>query len=198
MRQVSFSFMKDYKKEFGGSLLVGKRKSQRPLSTKLPIHLVLRASQKTLFKPHNSSLERLIRSQAKAFNIKIYELALNWSHIHLLIKLQERDDYVKFIRSLTSILVQRIKEYFPEIKTVFSLRPYTRIVSWGKDFRNAFNYQILNQLEAWGVVRRRKKAKKRLSSLGRDGKREEGKALSMLNSDQTPALQVFRNFKPSG
>jgi len=37
MRQLGFSFQNDYKKEFGGSLLQGKRKSARPLSTKKPI-----------------------------------------------------------------------------------------------------------------------------------------------------------------
>ena len=64
MRQASFSFIKDYRKEFGGSLLEGKRKTKRPLSTKHPLHLILKSSYSGVFAPGNISLEKLIRSQA--------------------------------------------------------------------------------------------------------------------------------------
>jgi REP element-mobilizing transposase RayT len=160
MRQTSFGFLKDYKKEFGGSLLEGKRKTKRPLSTKHPIHLILKSSHKSLFNPGNQSLNNLIRSQAKKFNIKIYDLAVNWSHIHLLIKLQDREDYLKFIRSLTSILVQKIREKKPDLEQIFTLRPYTRILSWGKDFKTVLQYQILNQMESFGLIKREKKHNK--------------------------------------
>lgn len=165
MRQISFSFMKDYKKEFGGSLLLGKRKTKRPLSTKNPIHLVLKSCEKNLFNPGNRSLEKLIHYEAAKFGIKIYDLALNWSHIHILFRLQNKTDYVKFIRSLTAILAIKIRKAKPKLKTIFNLRPFTRIISWGRDFKKALNYQTLNQLESWGLIIRTKKkkpAKKRL------------------------------------
>jgi REP element-mobilizing transposase RayT len=158
MRQISFEFSNNYKREFGGSLIIGKRKNKRPISTKHPLHIVLKASEKKLFKPHNSSLENLIRAQAKKFNIQLYELALNWSHIHLLVRIYERKDYIQFIRSLTSILVQKIKAVRPELNKIFNLRPFTRIISWGRDFKNALNYQILNQLESFGLIKRKKKS----------------------------------------
>ncbi len=156
MRQTSFQFLKNYKREFGGSLLDGKRKSKRPLSTKHPLHLILKSSHNGLFNPGNQSLEKLIRSQAKKFGIKIYDLALNWSHIHFLIKLQDRRDYVKFVRSLTSILAIKIRKMKPHLKAIFDLRPYTRIISWGRDFKEVLNYQVLNQLEALGLIDRKK------------------------------------------
>lgn len=65
-----------------------------------------------------------------------------------------------FIRSLNSILAQRIRHHFPELTEIFSLRPYTRILSWGKDFKNALRYQVLNQMEALGLISRKKKASK--------------------------------------
>ena len=157
MRQTSFSFMKDYRKEFGGSLLLGKRKSKRPLSTKHPIHLVLKSVEKNLFNPGNRSLENLIRNEASRFGIKVYDLALNWSHIHILFRLKNKTDYVKFIRSLTAILSIRIRKAKPTIKTIFNLRPFTRIISWGRDFKRALNYQTLNQLESLGLIVRPKK-----------------------------------------
>ena len=160
MRQTSFSFLKDYKKEFGGSLLSGKRKTRRPLSTKKPIHLILKSTHKGIFNPGNRSLDKLIRSQCEKFGIRIYDLALNWSHVHLLIRIQDRGDYVKFIRSLTSIIAAKIRSFKTECTKIFTLRPFTRIINWGKDFKNTLSYQILNQLEALGFISRKKAPEK--------------------------------------
>ncbi len=159
MKQTAFSFLKDYKKEFGGSLLEGKRKVKRPLSTKHPIHLILKSSLRGVFSPGNKSLDNLIRSQCEKFGIKIFNLAFNWSHVHLLIQIENRQDYVRFIRSLTSLLSQKIRSAKPDIEDVFTLRPFTRIISWGRDFKRALEYQVLNQLEALGFIKREKKVK---------------------------------------
>lgn len=159
MRQASFSFVKDYKKEFGGSLLEGKRKTRRPLSKKHPIHLVLKSTHKGIFNPGNRSMEKLIHSQAQKFGFKIYDLALNWSHIHLLFKLSDRNDYIKFVRSLTAILAMKLRQAKPHLEKIFNLRPFTRILSWGRDFKRGLDYQILNQLEASGLVVRKKKSR---------------------------------------
>ena len=156
MKQMSMSFLKNYKKEFGGQLLIGKRKGRRPLSTKHPIHLVLRSELSGVFNPGNRSLERLLRKTAEKFHIKIYDFALNWSHIHLVIRIRDRKDYVGFIRVITSLLVQHLGK-----KRIFTLRPFTRVMSWGKDFQTALSYQVLNQLEALGFVSRKSKAQKR-------------------------------------
>jgi REP element-mobilizing transposase RayT len=154
MRQLGFSFLKDYKKEFGGELLLGKRKSKRPLSTKHPMHLVLRSDLRSVFRPTNISLHNLIQKLAKEYQIKIYDYALNWSHIHLVIRMKQKGDYVKFIRALTSILAQRIRKTHSHIDKVFTLRPFTRILTWGKDFRTALQYQVLNKLESHGLIKR--------------------------------------------
>ncbi len=159
MRQASFSFIKSYKKEFGGSLLEGKRKTKRPLSTKHPLHLILKSSCRGVFNPGNISLEKLIHSQARKFGIKIYELALNWSHIHFILKIESRKDYNKFIRSLTAVLAKRIRKLKPHLEVIFELRPFTRIISWGRDFKRVLEYALLNQMEAFGLVIRAKKPK---------------------------------------
>ena len=99
MRQTSFSFLKNYKRSFGGSLLAGKRKTKRPLSTKHPIHLIIKSCHQCLFNPGNPSLEKLIHETAVKFNIKIYDLALNWSHIHFLIRISDQRNYNAFIRT---------------------------------------------------------------------------------------------------
>ena len=105
MRQTGFSFLKNYKKEFGGSLLIGKKKTRRPLSTKAPIHFILKTRRAKLFHPANNDLVKILKSDAQKFGVKIYDVAVNWSHIHLLIKLPSREAYNRFVRSVTSRLV---------------------------------------------------------------------------------------------
>lgn len=155
MRQSAFGFIKDYKKEFGGALLDGKRKSRRPLSTKHPVHLVLKANQR-FFNPTNQGLQKLIRNTAGKFGIKIYNLALVWNHIHLQIKIKDRKNYVQFIRALSSLIAQVVIKTKRLKEKLFTLRPYTRVLSWGRDLRNVFDYIIQNQMEAWGLTKRKR------------------------------------------
>ncbi|MEZ0391036.1 MAG: transposase [Pseudobdellovibrionaceae bacterium] len=103
------------------------------------------------------SHEKLIHSQAQRFNVKIYGLAVNWSHIHMIIKIKERENYNQFIRSLCSILAAKVRAQKPYLKTLFTLRPFTRIISWGRDFKSVLNYLVLNQMEARGLINRSKK-----------------------------------------
>lgn len=147
---------------FGGSLLLGKRKVQRPLSTKSAIHLVLKSDLKSVFNPGNRSLEKLIQQQSKKFQIKIYQMAINWSHIHMVIKIKSREDYCRFIRALTSLLTMKIYKYRKLAgtglapKKIFTLRPFTRLIKWGQDFKRVMEYQIINQLESYGLIVRQK------------------------------------------
>lgn len=115
---------------------------------------------KTENNPSNKSLHEVIRRQAILFGVRVYDSALNWLHIHLLIRVKNRRDYVKFIRSLTAIIALKAKAYSSKFERIFNLRPFTRILSWGKDFKNALDYHVLNQLESLGhVVRTKKKYK---------------------------------------
>ena len=166
MKQIRFGFFKNISKSFGGEHLIGKRKSKRPISTKNPLHLVLRATSADVFKPTNLRLEKLIYRTAKESGVKIYELAVNWSHIHFVIKLEERKSYIKFVRVLTSRLAiavasvghgQGASSRAALSNKLFALRPFTRILEWGKDFKNAISYLKLNHKEARGEIKREKK-----------------------------------------
>ena len=160
MRQTGFGFIKDYKKEFGGSLLAGKRKTARPLSVKNPIHLILKSTGSSCFALGNRKIESLIKSHAEKYGIKLYEISLNWSHIHLLIKLPSREAYLAFIRTITSLLVSLLSKLKGKsLKGLFDLRPFTKILSWGKQFKTVIKYHELNDLEGRGLFVRKKKAK---------------------------------------
>ncbi len=174
------------KKEHGGSLLVGKRKSCRNLSTKHPIHLTLKSDLKGVFNPGNRSLEQLIRNTADRFSVRIYSTALNWSHIHCAIKIKDRKDYSAFIRLLTSILAFRIRSHKNFTGKVFTLHPFTRILSWGRDFKNVLSYLVLKQLESLGRLIRPRKVKEAVKKKvpGRSGKLGWHKSVNSSGSQQ--------------
>ncbi len=160
MQKPDFIQSNKRKQEYGGSLLEGKRKGRRALSTKHAIHLTLKSDLTGVFNPGNRSLEKLLETAAEKFQVRIYSSALNWSHIHCVIKIKDRKDYNAFIRVLTSALAIKIRKYKNFTGKVFTLRPFTRILSWGKDFKNVLSYLVLNQLESLGLLVRRKKTKK--------------------------------------
>ncbi len=142
-------------------MLEGKRKGRPALSTKHAIHLILKSNLTGVFNPGNRSLEQLLRRTAEQFNLRIYSTALNWSHIHCVIKIKDRKDYNAFIRVLTSKLSLKIRKHKNFTGKVFSLPPFNRILSWGRDFKNVLSYLIVNQLESRGLLVRPKKAKKK-------------------------------------
>jgi REP element-mobilizing transposase RayT len=158
MKQTTMGFFGKSRKEHGGSLLKGKRKEARPLSTKHPIHLILKSTGNSFFYPSNRALDKLIRESAHKYNIKIYDLALNWSHIHAVILIPPREAYKFFIKTLTSLIVELVsKQKGRDLSKIFDLRPYTRIISWGREFKKVLEYIIQNQLEALGLISRKKK-----------------------------------------
>ena len=166
-KQLQFAFEKMNQKNskiFGGETLIGKRKTTRPLSDRKPIHLILRSDSVNVFTPTNKSLKRLIYNLAEKYSIKIYELALNHNHIHFVLRFKNKSLYKFFIRELTSKMAQAIRKKLPHLKTILSLRPWTRILEWNRDFENAVSYVILNIEESMGwIIRTKKKTKNTFS-----------------------------------
>ncbi|MEZ0391487.1 MAG: hypothetical protein ACAH59_04680, partial [Pseudobdellovibrionaceae bacterium] len=76
--------------------------------------------------------------------------------IHMIIKIKERENYNQFIRSLCSILAAKVRARKPHLKTLFVLRPFTRMISWGRDFKSVVEYLVINQMEARGLIFRPK------------------------------------------
>jgi hypothetical protein len=170
MKQIGFGFYGNSRKEFGGELLFGKRKTQRPLSTKKPIHLVLKSTGSNHFTPGNRTIENIIRKQAEKYKIKIYRFSLVWSHAHITIYFTDRAHYKAFIRTTTANLMRYFsKKLGKALKGLFDLRPYTRILEWGKDFQNIFDYHDKNDMEARGMSSRPKKKKRKIKKPSRGG-----------------------------
>ena len=158
----------DSGKEFGGEHSVGKRKGRRPLDRKKGIHLVLRSSlavkEKSFLSPrHAGFIKGLVAKLSRAYGIRVYEFSNVGNHLHLLIRVQHREDFKTFLRVLSGKIAQRITGAVkgkPFGKRFWDLPAYTRIVEWGKAFRTTRQYVYKNTLEALGlIVHLRKKQK---------------------------------------
>ena len=76
----------------------------------------------------------------------------------MLMKLPSRDSYLAFIRTITSLIVAYLSKLkCRNLKGLFDLRPFTKILSWGKQFKTVIEYHELNDLEARGLIVRKKK-----------------------------------------
>lgn len=153
MKQLNFISEKLVKREHGGSLSIGKRKSQRPLSVKRPIHLVLKSSlavgSRSLLR-HRPLVEKIINKSKKRFNIRVYEFAIVSNHIHLLIKGYSRKDLQNFFRTVAGHIAQEILRRCPlncseaveaggaprtKENKFWQSRIYSRIVTWGREWQ---------------------------------------------------------------
>ncbi len=149
-KQESFPFLSPQKKDFGGSLLQGKRKSKRPLSFKKPMHIVLKSTKARgiySFINHRSKIEDAISSISKEKEIKIYGKAINFNHIHLVVHLSTEENYKHWIR----LLPARITESIGFQGNLFDHRPYSKVIEWGRQFQNVMDYQQFNQMEVVGI-----------------------------------------------
>ncbi len=145
MKQLQL-FKEDQLKLHGGQINQGRRKLRRPLSTKQPIHLVLKCDKSTgLFRELNQ-VKYYINKYSWKFCIRIYSLSVQHDHIHFLIKIDDRESYVKFNRALTGILARKYG------KGIWQLSPFTRVLNWGKEYETVKRYIRQNEDEVWGII----------------------------------------------
>ncbi|MBY0385930.1 transposase [bacterium] len=144
MQQLTL--IKKPKIEHGGSLLKGRRKTERVLNSRKPMHLVLKTKSSFLLFKQKNKLQTILKKQAKIFGVKIYSESIQSDHWHICLKITNRRLYRGFIRALTGIIARLLG------KGLWRLRPYTRIVEWGRDLLNVLDYLLLNQCEVRGIV----------------------------------------------
>ncbi len=141
---------------FGGELLKGNPKTKRPLHSKLPIHLTLRARKSALRLPATyAKVQDTIRRVAHKHGVKIYKQANVGNHLHLAIKIPHVARWAAFIRELTGRIAIVCRAWAGNVG-FWMFRPHTRIVrGWQKAFRIVKDYIGLNQLEAEGIISRK-------------------------------------------
>jgi REP element-mobilizing transposase RayT len=165
MRPKQFSFLPQSKPEFGGDLAPGRRKKARPIDPKQTMHIVLRSSRATgawsmLSARHRAPVDDLVRKTAERHGLKLYRYANVGNHLHLLVKTPTRRAFQRFLRDVAgsvACLVTGAKNSQPLKARFWDRLAYTRIVSWGRDFKNIEFYFIKNLFEAAGLLTKKAK-----------------------------------------
>lgn len=151
---------------FGGSTIKGNPRGPRVITTKRPMHLVLRSSHATgelslLSGKRQKAIRLMLEKQAAFFNVRIYRFANAGNHLHLLVRVKNRREFGKFLRAVAGIIaritLQKQRGSGPQKIKFWDSRPYTRIVEWGRDYLGVRKYLQMNSLEAVGFLPLRKK-----------------------------------------
>lgn len=147
-------------KTFGGSTIKGNPRDARPISTKNPMHLVMRSSHATgtrsfLKGARVRQIETLVYRLGKQTGVRVYRYANSGNHLHLVVLPRSRRAFHAYLRAISG-LIARITlgaERGSAADVQFwDARPFTRILQWGKDFQNACRYVLQNTLEAIGFL----------------------------------------------
>ncbi len=144
MKQLSF--LPNQHLSCGGSLN-NTRQQCRTLSSKRPIHLVLKSKASVNLFKNRLLIKHLISKHAGRFGVKIYASSVQRDHVHLAAKIPCRSAYLKFIRTITGILARKMGA------GLWKYRPFTHIATWGREFRNLLDYLFRNDMEVFKVWR---------------------------------------------
>jgi REP element-mobilizing transposase RayT len=140
-------------------MIYGKRKSKRSLSFKNSTHFILRLKPHlpTLIQPRDHELRKHLFKIAYKYNIKIYRLVFNHSHLHGVLLLPNRESYARFVRETTSYIVQHLNDtigiFGVVFRKIFCDKPFTRSVAWGRAYRILMSYMDKNEEES-GVMQK--------------------------------------------
>src|SRR6267378_6428069 len=121
--------------EHGGAIRRGRRKLERPVSVRRPMHVVLtshKARGPWSLRKHEGVVRDTLRAMAYRFGIRIYDFANVGTHMHLLVRARRRDSFQAFLRSFAGIVARRVtgaRRGRPSGR-FFSALAWSRVVGW--------------------------------------------------------------------
>src|SRR6476620_10568066 len=160
-RQISLpGFDHNAKLAFGGAAQKGNPKTARTIVTRQAMHVVVRSSQakgRYSFLGKAKRVEDILLRQAERFGVRLYDVANAGNHLHLVLRASSVRLFKGFLRAITGLLarlVLGVERGSPWKGARFwDARPFTRIVSWGRDYTQLRNYLLLNRTEMLGMKR---------------------------------------------
>jgi REP element-mobilizing transposase RayT len=139
--------------EHGGDVRRRCRKLARPVSTRRPMHVTL-SSEKARgawsMRKHDGAVKEALRACARRQGVRVYEFANVGTHLHLLLRARRRDEFQAFLRSFAGLVARRVtgaRRGRPS-GPFFSGLAWSRVVTWGRDYRRVRHYIFRNQIEA--------------------------------------------------
>lgn len=159
---------KSTKSAHGGDLTRGRRKGPRPLCIRRSLHVVLRSDKAKGYRSLNNNrkqVELIIKKSASRFQIRVYSFTLNHNHIHLSLLGKTRQNLQNFFRVLAGHIAQEILRKYP-LPIIAGNAPkkvkyrrkfwnelmFSRIITWGREYKSVIKYIELNHFEALGII----------------------------------------------
>ena len=136
------------------------------------MHLVMRSSfaigeRFFLNRKNADRIENLSHRVAVDKRVKIYRYANSGNHLHLVILPISRKAFNRFIRAICGLIARHVlgAERGNALGVQFwDARPYTKILEWGREYKNVCLYVLQNTLEAIGFISYQPRQKKKKSS----------------------------------
>jgi len=138
--------------EHGGAVRRGRRKLERPVSVRRPMHVVLtsqRARGPWSLRRHDRTVRDALRAMAGRFGIRIYDFANVGTHLHFLVRARRRELFQAFLRSFAGIVARRVtgaRRGKPSGR-FFDGVAWSRVVGWGRDYLGVRHYVFRNEIE---------------------------------------------------
>src|SRR5882672_7466900 len=133
--------------EHGGAVRRHRRKLERPVSVRRPMHVVLtshRARGPWSLRKHERDVRAALRAMARRFGIRVYDFANVGTHLHLLVRARRRDEFQAFLRSFAGVVARRVtgaRRGRPlDGGRFWSTLAWSRVVTWGRDFAGVRHY----------------------------------------------------------
>ena len=166
MKQTSI-FQSHWRHRFShGGTLRNQRagRGARPLSTKDPLHLVLKIHREALGRgslrsPQKMKLmHQLVQKYSRKFFIKIEQITIQGDHLHLLIRTSRRSFFQHFFRVLAGQISQQLAKHrmvtdtpnglAAQARGLWKHRPFSRVVKGWRSYEIVRDYIQLNEKEA--------------------------------------------------
>ena len=160
MKQRQLTLISHPKSAHGGEISRGKRKIRRPIAVKSPMHVVIcstraRGSWSFLYDANGKRVHGLVNEVAKKFHVRLYGFENVGNHLHLVVQVRHRRHLQAFLRVFGQRLMFMMtgaRKGAPKGR-FFDYIAFSRVVSWGRDFKHLRNYIFKNTLEALGLDR---------------------------------------------
>ena len=101
-------------------------------------------------------LSIFIPEKATYFGIRLFHFAVMRNHLHMLILAEDRKALSNFLRVVTGVSARRAlgaEKGRGKRQKMWDARPYSRVLSWGREFENVLAYIERNILEALRRIR---------------------------------------------
>ncbi len=136
------------------------KKYARPFDPSKAMHVTLRSAcargALSMAAPRTRFwLRQYVPSLAKRVGVRLYHFSNNGSHLHCVFRAGSPKSVHRFLRGLCGRIPRVVlgAERGKKKQTPFwEKRPYSRLISWGREFRNVIHYVERNVLESEGTL----------------------------------------------